>query len=526
MENQPENSRKPASRLRNPSVSLNDLGKIPPQSIDLEQAVLGAMMLEKNAVTDTIDILKPESFYDPKHQFIYSAIRELFGSSSPIDLLTVTNCLMKKGELEAAGGAVYISQLTSRVASTAHIEYHARVISEKHIKRELIRMSSEVIRDAYDDTNDVFDVLNKAEGELFQIAENNMGKNVDMMQNVVHQAIQEIEKASQNADGISGIASGFHDLDKLTSGWQRSDMIVIAARPAMGKTAFVLSMARNTAVDHGHGVAIFSLEMSSVQLVKRLIASEARLSAEKLRKGDLREHEFQQLHSRITKLATAPIYIDDTPGISVFDLRAKCRRLKMQHNIDLVIIDYLQLMTAGGSKGSGNREQEISTISRSIKEIAKELNIPIIALSQLSRSVEQRGGDKRPVLSDLRESGAIEQDADIVSFIYRPEYYGFLQDDDGNSNQGVGEIIVAKHRNGALDRVRLRFIGEYARFDNIENYYDDAAPAAPGTNNLSANTGFDNSPAGNMILPSKMNQTNNEDESDVDFGYDGDSTPF
>jgi replicative DNA helicase len=523
MENQPENSRKPVSRVRNASVLVNDLGKVPPQAVDLEIAVLGAMMLEKNAVTDTIDILKPESFYDPKHQFIYNAIRELFGSSSPIDLLTVTNKLKQKGELEAAGGAAYISHLTSRIASTAHVEFHARVISEKYIKRELIRMSSEVIRDAYDDTNDVFDVLNKAEGELFQIAENNMGKHVDMMQNVVHQAIQEIEKASLNADGISGIATGFHDLDKLTSGWQRSDMIVIAARPAMGKTAFVLSMARNSAVDHGHAVAIFSLEMSSVQLVKRLIASEARLSADKLRKGDLRDHEFQQLHSRISKLATAPIFIDDTPGISVFDLRAKCRRLKMQHNIDLIIIDYLQLMTAGGTKGSGNREQEISTISRSIKEIAKELNVPIVALSQLSRSVEQRGGDKRPVLSDLRESGAIEQDADIVSFIYRPEYYGFLQDDDGNSNQGIGEIIVAKHRNGALDKVRLRFIGEFAKFDNIENYYEDAStPAAP--TNLAANTGFDAPSPNSYTVQSKMNDENEGDG--VDFGINDDSTPF
>jgi replicative DNA helicase len=522
MDNQPENSRKPAVRAKNPSNLVSDLGKVPPQAIDLEQAVLGAMMLEKNAVTDTIDILKPSSFYDPKHQFIYGAIRDLFGSSNPIDLLTVTNRLKQKGELEASGGAAYISQLTSRIASTAHIEFHARVIAEKYIKRELIRMSSDVIRNAYDDTNDVFDVLNKAEGELFQIAENNMGKNVDLMQNVVRQAIEEIEKASLNSDGISGVPTGFFDLDKLTSGWQRSDMIVIAARPAMGKTAFVLSMARNTAVDYNMGVALFSLEMSSVQLVKRLIASEARLSAEKLRKGDLREHEFQQLHSRITKLATAPIYIDDTPGISVFDLRAKCRRLKMQHNIDIVIIDYLQLMTAGGSKGSGNREQEISTISRSIKEIAKELNVPVIALSQLSRSVEQRGGDKRPVLSDLRESGAIEQDADIVSFIYRPEYYGFLQDEDGNSNQGVGEIIVAKHRNGALDRVRLRFIGEYARFDNIEGYTEDAN--VPTQTNLNANTDFDTPNTNSYTIPSKMNSFD-DDPADFDKSFQ-DETPF
>jgi replicative DNA helicase len=519
--NMSDNTKRSVTRAKNPSGLLNDLGKIPPQALDLEQAVLGAMMLEKNAVTDTIDTLKPQSFYDPKHQYIYNAIRELFGSSSPIDLLTVINQLKKSGELEAAGGAAYISQLTSRVASTAHAEYHARVISEKHIKRELIRMSSEIIRDAFDDTNDVFDVLNKAESQLFQIAENNMGKHVDLMQNVVRQAIEEIEKASQNSDGISGIPSGFTDLDKLTSGWQRSDMIVIAARPAMGKTAFVLSMARNTAVDHGRGVAIFSLEMSSVQLVKRLIASEARISAEKLRRGDLRDHEFQQLHSRISKLATAPIYIDDTPGISIFDLRAKCRRLKMQHNIDLVIIDYLQLMTAGGAKGAGNREQEISAISRSIKEIAKELNIPIIALSQLSRSVETRGGDKRPVLSDLRESGAIEQDADIVSFIYRPEYYGLTQDEDGNSNQGIGEIIVAKHRNGALDKVRLRFIGEYARFDNIETYNEDAN--VPAHTNMGANTEFDDPAPASYTVPSKMNTINEDFQS---FDRENDDTPF
>lgn len=518
MENNSDNKRKPAARIKQNNMLANELGKIPPQAIDLEQAVLGAMMLEKNAVTDTIDILKPSSFYDPKHQYIYGAIRQLFGSSSPIDLLTVINQLKSNGELEAAGGAAYISQLTSRVASTAHVEYHARVISEKYIKRELIRMSSEVIKEAYDDTKDVFDVLNTAEGELFQIAENNMGKNVDIMQNVVREAIEEIEKASQNKDGISGIPTGFMDLDKLTSGWQRSDMIVIAARPAMGKTAFVLSMARNTAVDHNMGVAIFSLEMSSVQLVKRLIASESRLSAEKLRKGDLAEHEFQQLHSRISKLATAPLYIDDTPGISVFDLRAKCRRLKMQYDIQMVIIDYLQLMTAGGSKGGGNREQEISTISRSIKEIAKELNVPIIALSQLSRSVEQRGGDKRPVLSDLRESGAIEQDADIVSFIYRPEYYGFLQDEEGNSNQGIGEIIVAKHRNGALDSVRLRFIGQYARFENLHSFNADPEGMSPAMSSLQANDGFD---SGNSItLQSKMNSFDDNDDFDISSSED------
>lgn len=532
MENQSDKSKKPAVRTNKITALANEMGRIPPQAVDLEKAVLGAMMLEKNAVTDTIDILMQESFYDPKHQYIFGAIKELFGSSKPIDILTVTDMLKKNGELEAAGGAVYISQLTNRIASTAHVEYHARVISEKYIKRELIRMSSEVMREAFDDTNDVFDVLNKAEGDLFKIAENNMGKAVDVMQNVVREAIEEIEKASQNGDGISGVPTGFFALDKLTAGWQRSDMIVLAARPAMGKTAFVLSMARNTAVDFNQGVAIFSLEMSSVQLVKRLISSETRIPAEKLRKGDLRDDEFQQLHSRITKLSTAPIYIDDTPGISVFDLRAKCRRLKMQYDIQMVIIDYLQLMTAGGSKGQGNREQEISTISRSIKEIAKELNIPIIALSQLSRSVEQRGGDKKPVLSDLRESGAIEQDADIVSFIYRPEYYGFLQDEDGNSNAGIGEIIVAKHRNGALDSIRLRFIKEFARFDNLESFDNQSLPpgatrALPDGNSsdhLLANRTFDNEGQGTYTMKSRMDSL---DEENINFDpSEGDESPF
>lgn len=522
MDNPQDKTRKTTVRPSKLAAIAAEMGNIPPQAVDLEKAVLGAMMLEKNAVTDTIDILLQESFYDPKHQYIFAAIKELFGTSKPIDILTVIDRLKKNGELEAAGGAAYISQLTNRIASTAHVEFHARVISEKFIKRELIRMCSEVMKDAFDDTNDVFDVLNKAEGDLFKIAENNMGKSVDIMQNVVREAIEEIEKASQNADGISGVPTGFFALDKLTAGWQRSDMIVIAARPAMGKTAFVLSMARNTAVDFNQGVAVFSLEMSSVQLVKRLIASETRISAEKLRKGDLRDDEFQQLHSRISKLSTAPLYIDDTPGISVFDLRAKCRRLKMQYDIQLVIIDYLQLMTAGGTKGQGNREQEISTISRSIKEIAKELNVPIIALSQLSRSVEQRGGDKRPVLSDLRESGAIEQDADIVSFIYRPEYYGFLQDEDGNSNAGVGEIIVAKHRNGALDSVRLRFIKEFARFDNLEGFSDDFG--LPTATNLTANASFDDQGTRSYTMPSKMDSF---DDENLNFDpSSGNETPF
>ncbi len=494
-----ENNRKPNVRIKNPSVLTGDIGKIPPQATEIEQVVLGAMMLEKEALNDTINIITKESFYDPRHQFIYGAMHDLFASTKPVDLITVTDRLQKNGELEAAGGVAYIAQLTNRVASSAHIEFHARIIAEKFIKRELIKVSSEIIRDSYDDTFDVFDLLNKAESNLFQIAESNMTKQASSMQNIVGDAIAEIEKARNNPDGISGTPSGFHDLDKITSGWQKSDMIVIAARPGMGKTALVLSMARNTAVDYNMGVAVFSLEMSAVQLVKRLIAGEARIDSEKLRKGNLADHEFQQLHSRITALSAAPIFIDDTPAISVFDFRAKCRRLKAQHDIQLVIIDYLQLMTAKDGKGSGNREQEISNISRSIKEIAKELNIPIIALAQLSRSVEQRGGDKKPILSDLRESGAIEQDADIVSFIYRPDYYGIVKDDDGNSNHGIGEIIIAKHRNGKTDRVRLRFVPEYARFENLTQAYDNNDSTFDSTFESEANT---------YTMPSKMSAEN------------------
>ncbi|MEY4216575.1 MAG: replicative helicase [Bacteroidota bacterium] len=509
----PNASRKPANRAKIVNPLSQEIGRIPPQAVDLEQVVLGAMMLEKTAVNDTIDILSENSFYDPKHQYIYKAIRTLFAATSPVDLVTVTDRLSKSGELSAAGGAGYISQLTNRVGSTANVQYHARIIAEKFIKRELIRVSNEIIKDAFDDTVDVFELLNGAERNLFQIGDGNMSKQVDVMSNVVRNAIEEIEVARKNADGISGIPSGFVEIDQVTAGWQRSDMIVIAARPGMGKTAFVLSAARNTALQ-GFGVAIFSLEMSSVQLVKRLIAGESRINSEKLRKGDLADHEFQQLHSRIQKLAAAPLYIDDTAAISIFDFRAKCRRLKAQYDIQLVIIDYLQLMSAKDGKNSGNREQEISMISRSIKEIAKELNIPIIALSQLSRSVEQRS-DKKPILSDLRESGAIEQDADIVSFLYRPSYYKILKYDDGTSTQGIGEFLIEKHRNGKTAAVRLRFEDEFARFSNLnepDQFLEKGNNESLMRFNQESNT---------VTIQSKMNQ------SDDDFNFQGDqNVPF
>ncbi|NQX91042.1 MAG: replicative DNA helicase [Flavobacteriales bacterium] len=485
-------------------------GKLQPQAVDLEEAVLGAMMLEQQAVNTALDILKDESFYKPAHQVIYSAMTALFKDSQPIDILTVTQQLRDDGSLELAGGAFYISQLTTRVASTANTEYYSRIIAQKYIQRELIRISSDIIQEAFEETTDVFDLLDKAENNLFQVAEGNIRKSYDVMGNIMREALDGIEAARKNVDGVSGVPSGFTDLDRVTGGWQRSDMIVLAARPGMGKTAFVLSMARNMAVDHNVPVAVFSLEMAAVQLVNRLIASETELSSEKLRKGTLEDHEFAQLHERIGKLSNAPLYIDDTPALSIFELRAKCRRMKAQHGIDMVIIDYLQLMTGGGDN-KGNREQEISSISRSIKSIAKELDIPIIALSQLSRSVETRGGDKRPLLSDLRESGAIEQDADIVCFIYRPEYYNITDHPENIDTRGLGELIIAKHRNGALETIKLKFIGHLAKFAN----YDTFSLDAPFSSAMTPNQDF----ALQTITRSSKINTMEDDEDDNIQGH-------
>ena len=482
--------------------------KIQPQAKELEEVVLGAMMVEKSAVNAVIDVLQPESFYVEAYGEVFRAIQTLFNNSEPIDLLTVTEQLRKEGKLDMLGGSHRVASLTSRVASSANVEFHARIIAQKHIQRELIRVSNAIIEKAYDETSDVFDLLDEAESKLFEVAEGNIRKSYESMSTVMRQALDDIEAARNNEDGVSGVPSGFHDLDKITGGWQRSDMIVLAARPGMGKTAFVLSMARNMAVDHDIPVAVFSLEMSAVQLVQRLISSETEINSDKFRKGNLEEHEYQQLHSRCGKLSKAPLFIDDTPGLNIFELRAKCRRLKAQHGIDMVIIDYLQLMSAGSDKG--NREQEISSISRSIKGIAKELDVPIIALSQLSRNVETRGGDKRPLLSDLRESGAIEQDADIVAFIYRAEYYGITEHPDGIDTAGLGELILAKHRHGALDTIKMKFVKNLAKFAN----YDTFGDLGMGGGAMQPNAAF-GAPV-TKTLPSKMN----------DDPVAGDDAPF
>ncbi|WP_026777974.1 replicative DNA helicase [Polaribacter sp. Hel_I_88] len=448
-------------------ISL-EKGKIPPQAVELEEAVLGAMMIDKKGIDDVIDVLSADAFYDQKHQEIYAAIYQLFQNSEPIDILTVSNLLKKNGKLEFVGGDFALIRLTQKVASSAHIEFHARIILQKYIQRKLISISSEIIENAYDESTDVFDLLDDAEAKLFEVTQGNLKKSSEDAGSLVKQALTKIQEIG-NQEGMSGLETGFTKLDALTSGWQPSDLVIIAARPGMGKTAFVISMAKNMAIDFGHGVAVFSLEMSSVQLITRMISSETGLTSEKLRKGNLEAHEWEQLNVKVKRLSDAPIFIDDTPSLSVFDLRAKARRLVSQHNVKIIVIDYLQLMTAGGKAG-GNREQEISMISRNLKALAKELSVPVIALSQLSRAVETRGGSKRPLLSDLRESGAIEQDADIVSFIFRPEYYGMTEwdDDEHTPCEGQGEFIVAKHRNGGLDNIRLKFTGHLAKFSDLE----------------------------------------------------------
>ena len=442
--------------------------KLPPQAIDFEEAVLGAIMIDKNAMAEVGDILSPAVFYKDSHKEIYQILEKLFQNGQPIDILMVTEQLQQNKKLKFCGGTHYLGELTQKVISSANIEYHARIIVQKHIQRELITTCSDIINDAFDESTDAIELLDNVESKIFSISEVNIKKKYLTASKLIQEAIKEIERIGNLKEGVSGIPSGFDEIDNVTSGWQNSELIIIAARPGMGKTAFVLSMARNIAVEHKIPVAVFSLEMSSLQLINRLITAETGLDQQKLRSGDLDKWEWEILHNKIKKIEKADIYIDDTPALSVFDLRAKCRRLQSEHGIKIIIVDYLQLMTTRDHRG--NREQEISHISRSLKGIAKELSVPVIALSQLSRAVETRGGaDKRPVLSDLRESGAIEQDADIVSFIYRPEYYGISEWDftPTGPTEGEGEFIIAKHRTGPTHRARLRFESKLIKFSNL-----------------------------------------------------------
>lgn len=457
---------------KKPSFDLGTMvyGKVPPQAKELEEAVLGAMMLEKNAFDVVIEILKSECFYVEAHQRIFNAIQGLANKSQPIDILTVAEELRSRNELELVGGAYYVTKLTNAVVSAAHIEAHSRIILQKFIQRELIRISGEIIGDAYEDSTDVFDLLDDAESKLFEITNNHLRKDYNTIDSVLVNTIKRIEDLRQRNEDITGVPSGFAELDKVTYGWQNTDLIILAARPAVGKTAFALNLARNAAMHPTKptGVAVFSLEMSAAQLVQRILSAESEIWLEKIARGKMEEHEMKQLYARgIQRLAQAPLFIDDSAALNIFELRAKCRRLKNKHNIGMIIIDYLQLMSGSGEGKGTNREQEISTISRNLKGLAKELQVPIIALSQLSRAVEQRGskeGSRVPQLSDLRESGAIEQDADMVMFLYRPEYYDISQSADGENIKGLTEVKIAKHRNGSLETVKLKALLHIQKF--------------------------------------------------------------
>ena len=468
------NINKDRKQRRKTQLDLSTMvyGKVPPQAKDLEEAVLGAIMLEKNAFDTVVEILKPECFYVEAHQRIYKAIQGLANKSQPIDILTVTEELRSREELEMVGGPYYVTKLTNAVVSSAHIEAHSRIILQKFIQRELIRISGEIIGDAYEDSTDVFDLLDDAESKLFEITNNHLRKDYNSIDTVLVNTIKRIEDLRQRNEEVTGVPSGFTHLDRVTYGWQNTDLIILAARPAVGKTAFALNLARNAAMHATKPtpVALFSLEMSAGQLVQRILSAESEIWLEKIARGKMEEHEMKQLYARgIQRLAQAPLFIDDTPALNIFELRAKCRRLKNKHNIGMIIIDYLQLMSGTGENRNGNREQEISNISRNLKGLAKELNVPIIALSQLSRAVEQRGakeGSRVPQLSDLRESGAIEQDADMVMFLYRPEYYDVTTSAEGENIKGLTEVKIAKHRNGTLETVKLKALLHIQKFTN------------------------------------------------------------
>lgn len=513
----PGTTTKSSRSKRSNNIQIDpSLGHLPPQSISAEQTVLGALLIDADAFTLVSELLQAEMFYEPKHQKIYSAILTLNMLERPVDLVTVSDQLKKDSTFEEVGGATYLVDLSNCVASAAHVEEHARIVAQKYVARQLISYAADVENKAFDESQDIDALMQEAEGSLFELSQKNMRQDYTQIDPVVMQARAIIEKASNNTGGITGVSTGYTDLDKVTSGWQESDLIIIAGRPAMGKTSFALSLAKNIAIDNHDPVAFFSLEMNNVQLINRIISNVCSIQGSKILNGQLSQDEWARFDNNIGKMMGAPLYVDDTPALSVFELRTKARRLVKEKGVKLIMIDYLQLMNASGMKFN-SRQEEVSTISRSLKGLAKELNIPIIALSQLSRAVEQRPGEdgKRPQLSDLRESGAIEQDADMVIFVHRPEYYHILQDANGNSLEGVALICIAKHRKGATTDVTLQFKGEYTRFANREEFDPYANNSGGGTfreSALTSNSLSDNdNPLGGGTL------SNYSQESDVPF---------
>lgn len=469
---------------KNDSKVLEQEGRIPPQAVEVEEAVLGAMLIEHGAATIALQMLKSQDFYKPANRHIYDTLSNLYERDNPLDLLTVENELRDKGLLDVCGGPTYLSDLTRSVSSAANIEYHSQIITEKAIKRNLILASTEVIKESYDTTTDAYDVLDDAEQKIFDLANQKSRSTAKPVADILKDTLAYLEDMRGKKYGITGVPSGLA-VDQMTAGWQKGDLVIIAARPSMGKTAFVLTAARNAALHPDENlrtpVAIFSLEMSNQSLVQRLLTMEARVRADEARKGTLNDESFKELIEAAGRLFTADLFIDDTPAITLMELRTKCRRLKTEHNIGMVVVDYLQLMQ-GASKDSGSREQEIASISRGLKSLAKELDVPVIALSQLSRAVEQRGGDKRPQLSDLRESGSIEQDADIVMFLYRPEYYGITTTAEGQSTAGLAEVIIGKQRNGPIGSKMHYFVKDYARFENLTSS-EGSSPQIGGVSN-------------------------------------------
>lgn len=490
-------------------VGANEAGKLPPQAQELEDSVIGALMIEKEAYGTVADLLRPEVFYKDQNRMVFEAIRELAAKDQPIDVMTVGEKMKTQGTLEKAGGLVYLADLSRRVASAAHLRYHAQIIAQKATARDLIAMAAQIEEKAYDETQDIDDLMQEAEAGIFEITQRSQKRDVTQIDPVIEEAFKRMEKAAQNTGSISGIPSGFSALDKITSGWQTPDLVIIAARPAMGKTAFVLSMAKHMAIDREIPTAIFSLEMSNVQLVNRLIMNVCEIEGEKIKTGKMSKADSQKLNTKINIMKGKPLYMDDTPSLSIFELRSKARKLVHDHGVRIIIIDYLQLMNAQGSS-FGSREQEVSIISRGLKGLAKELDIPIIALSQLNRGVEARTGieGKTPQLSDLRESGAIEQDADMVCFIHRPEYYHIYTDEKSAKDlRGLAQIIVAKHRNGATDSIWLRFRGKYAKFQNEDEAIDPDelnTPMIPDGGGMSIQSSM-NSAMGAVSFGQQMN---------------------
>jgi replicative DNA helicase len=452
------------------------LQKLPPQNIEAEQMVLGAIMIENDAMNKVVELLSPEDFYKDAHRRIFKVMLDMFESGEAIDLVTLPDALRGKVGLESVGGASYLASLVSMVPTAANIKNHARIVREKSVLRRLIHSATDIVTQSYDDsrTIDIDELLDRAEKSIFEIAQNKIRDSFVSMKNIVGHSFAIVERLYERKEMVTGLPTGFVDLDERTSGFQPSDLIIIAGRPSMGKTAFVLNIAAHAAIDKGKSVAIFSLEMSKEQLVLRLLGSESRVDAHRLRTGHLSERDWPALSNAAGRLAEAPIFIDDTAAISVLEMRAKARRLKADQGVDLLIVDYLQLMRGRGDEGS--REQEISNISRSLKALAKELQIPVVALSQLNRAVETRPGrEKRPMLADLRESGAIEQDADVILFIYRDEVYNKCEcPHDGEclcGRRGVAEVIIGKQRNGPIGKVDLTFINRYTRFENAEKRF-------------------------------------------------------